>query len=148
MTTVTREQISVAFFNLIKGATSFTASSRRFVHWDQVNETQMPFLTMLKSGEVRARQSEGLPTLTINAHVFVYLSAGMDPDDTPDTAMNALLDAIDAAVAPGGADALNGNRQTLGGLVAHCYPLGPVFVDTGDVDGKAVAAIPFQILVP
>jgi hypothetical protein len=148
MTTVTREQISVAFFNLIKNAASFTASSRRFVHWDQVNETQMPFLTMLKTGEVRARQSEGLPTLTINAHVFVYLSAGMDPEDTPDTAMNALLDAIDTAVAPGAADVLNGNRQTLGGLVAHCYPLGPVFVDTGDVDGKAVAAIPFQILVP
>jgi hypothetical protein len=148
MSVITREQISVAFFNLVKGAASFTATSRRFVHWDQVNETQMPFLTMLKTGEVRVRQSEGLPTLTINAHVFVYLSAGMDPEDTPDTAMNALLDAIDAAVAPGGADVLNGNKQTLGGLVAHCYPLGPVFVDTGDVDGKAVAAIPFQILVP
>jgi hypothetical protein len=148
MAAVTREQISVAFFNLIQGATAFTASSRRFVHWDQVNETQMPFLTMLKTGEVRARQTEGLPTLTINAHVFIYLSAGMDPEDTPDSAMNALLDAIDAAVAPSGTDVLNGNRQTLGGLVAHCYPFGQVFVDTGDVDGKAVAAIPFQILVP
>jgi len=148
MPAITREQISVAFFNLVASAADFTAVSRRFVHWDQVNETQMPFLTMLKTGEVRGRQSEGLPTLTINAHVFVYLSAGMDPEDTPDTAMNMLLDAIDAAVAPGGADALNGNKQTLGGLVAHCYPFGPVFVDTGDVDGKAVAAIPFQILVP
>jgi len=28
------------------------------------------------------------------------------------------------------------------------FPLGPVFIDTGDIDGKAVAAIPFQILVP
>jgi hypothetical protein len=148
MTAVTREQISVAFFNLIAGAADFTATSRRFVHWDQVNETQMPFLTVLKTGEVRARQAESLPALTINAHVFVYLSAGMDPEDVPDTAMNAVLDAIDAAVVPGGADALNGNKQTLGGLVSHCYPLGPVFVDTGDVDGKAVAVIPFQILVP
>src|SRR5580693_3802329 len=148
MTTVTREQISVAFFDLIKSAASFTATSRRFVHWDQVNETQMPFLTMLKTGEVRGRQTEGLPTLTINAHVFVYLSAGMDPEDIPDTAMNALLDAIDAAASPSGADALDSNKQTLGGLVSHCYPLGPVFVDTGDIDGKAVAAIPFQILVP
>jgi len=148
MPAITREQISVAFFNLVASAADFTAVSRRFVHWDQVNETQMPFLTVLKTGEVRGRQSEELPTLTINAHVFVYLSAGMDPEDTPDTAMNTLLDAIDAAVAPGGADALNGNKQTLGGLVAHCYPFGPVFVDTGDVDGKAVAAIPFQILVP
>ena len=83
MTTVTREQISVAFFDLIKGAANFTATSRRFVHWDQVNETQMPFLTMLKTGEVRARQSEGLPSLTINAHVFIYMSAGMDPEDVP-----------------------------------------------------------------
>jgi len=148
MTIAAREQISVAFFDLIAGAGDFAATSRRFVHWDQVNETQMPFLTMLKTGEQRGRQSEGLPTLTVNAHVFVYLSAGMDPGDVPDTAMNAVLDAIDAAVAPSGADALGGNKQTLGGLVAHCYPFGPVFVDTGDVDGKAVAAIPFQILVP
>ena len=148
MPTVSREQISVAFFGLIRNAADFAAVSRRFVHWDQVNETQMPFLTMLKSGEQRGRQAEGLPTLTINAHVFVYLSAGLDPDDVPDTAMNAVLDAIDAAVAPSGAAALGGNRQTLGGLVSHCYPFGPVFIDTGDVDGKAVAAIPFQILVP
>jgi len=148
MPAITREQISVAFFDLIKSAADFTATSRRFVHWDQVNETQMPFLTMLKTGEQRGRQTEGLPTLTINTHVFVYLSAGMDAEDVPDTAMNAVLDAIGAAVAPSGADALNGNKQTLGGLVAHCYPFGPVFVDTGDIDGKAVAAIPFQILVP
>ena len=148
MTSASREQISVAFFGLIKGAADFTATSRRFVHWDQVNETQMPFLTMLKTGEQRGRQTEGLPALTINAHVFVYLSAGMDPEDVPDSAMNMLLDAIDTAVAPSGTDALAGNKQTLGGLVSHCYPFGPVFVDTGDIDGKAVAAIPFQILVP
>jgi hypothetical protein len=148
MPAITREQISIAFFSLVAGAANFTATSRRFVHWDQVNETQMPFLTMLKTGEVRSRQTEGLPTLTINAHVFLYLSAGMDPEEIPDMAMNTLLDAIDAAVAPSGADAINSNKQTLGGLVAHCYPFGPVFIDTGDVDGKAVAAIPFQILVP
>jgi len=148
MPATTREQISVAFFDLIKGAADFTATSRRFMHWDQVNETQMPFLTMLKTGEQRGRQTEGLPALTINAHVFVYLSAGMDPEDVPDSAMNTLLDAIDTAVAPSGADALAGNKQTLGGLVSHCYPFGPVFIDTGDIDGKAVAAIPFQILVP
>src|SRR5579885_2911056 len=111
MTAVSREQISVAFFNLIRSAADFTATSRRFVHWDQVNETQMPFLTMLKTGEVRGRQAEGLPTLTINAHVFIYMSAGMDPDEVPDSAMNALLDAIDAAVTPSGADAVGANRQ-------------------------------------
>jgi hypothetical protein len=99
MTSVTREQVSAAFFDLIAGAADFTATSRRFVHWDQVNETQMPFLTMLKTGEVRGRQNEGLPTLIINAHVFMYMSAGMDPKDVPDTAMNALLDALERRLA-------------------------------------------------
>jgi hypothetical protein len=78
MPAITREQISVAFFNLVAGAADFTATSRRFVHWDQVNETQMPFLTMLKTGEVRGRQAEGLPTLTVNAHVFIYIYVSRD----------------------------------------------------------------------
>lgn len=144
----TREQIAVALWNLLQGAATFTTTSRRFISWDQVNETQMPFLTMLKTGEDRARKSDTLPLTTLTYHVFVYLSAGMDPDDVPDTAMNALLDAIDAAAAPSTPDDRAQGKQTLGGLVDHCYPLGPVFVDTGDVDGKGVAAIPFEILVP
>lgn len=148
MTGVTREQITAAFFSLIEGATTFKASSRRFIHWDQVNDTQMPYLTMIKTGERRNRQDEGLPSLVIDLRVLIYTSAGDDPNDVPDTAMNALLDAVDAAVAPSGADAINGNKQTLGGLVSHCYAFGPVFVDTGDIDGKGVAAIPFQIVAP
>ena len=147
MTHAREAKIAVALWGLLEGAASFTATSRRFVSWDQVNETQMPFLTMLKTGEDRARKSDTLPLLTLTYHVFVYLSAGMDPDDTPETAMNTMLDAIDSAVKPTGADLPIG-KQTLGGLVDHCYPLGPVFVDTGDVDGKGVAAIPFEILVP
>jgi hypothetical protein len=146
MSAVAREQIAVAFFDLIEGAANFTATSRRFVHWDQVNETQMPFLTMLKKGERRERQAEGLPILVLEFHVFIYTTAGMDPENVPDTAMNALLDAIDGAVKPAGADVFQ-NRQTLGGLVSHCYALGDAFVDDGDVDGKGVAAIPFEILV-
>lgn len=146
MSATTREEIAAAFFNLIKGAASFTATSRRFVHWDQVNDTQMPFLTMLKTAERREREDEGLPTLVLEYHVLVYTSAGMDPEDVPDTAMNALLDAIDAAVTPSGTDLIGPNKQTLGGLVSHCHPLGNVFIDTGDTDGKGVAAIPFEIL--
>jgi len=147
MSATTREQIATALFALVEGSADFKATSRRFVHWDQVNETQMPFLTMLKTGERRERQDEGLPILALEYHVLVYTSAGLDPDDVPDTTMNALLDAIDQAVKPTGGDALNGNKQTLGGLVSHCYPLGSVFVDTGDVDGKGLVSIPFEILM-
>lgn len=148
MSATTREQIAAALFDLVEGAADFNGSSRRFQHWDKVNGSKMPYLTMLKTGERRERQDEGLPILVLQYHVFIYLSAGMDPDDVPDTAMNAMLDAIDQAVQPTGGDALNGNKQTLGGLVSHCYPLGEAFVDTGDVDGKGLAAIPFEIMTP
>lgn len=148
MSATTREQIGVAFFNLVSGAMDFVKTDRNFQHWDQVNEPDMPFLTLLKGPELRVRQTEGLPTLVIGYRVLVYLSTGMDPNSTPETQTNALLDAIDQAVRPTGADALDGNRQTLGGLVSHCYPLGKTFVDTGVVDGKGIVAIPFVILVP
>jgi hypothetical protein len=145
----TREQIAVAFWNLIEGAADFGLTSRRFVAWDQVTDNgQLPFLTMLKTGEERARKSDTLPMLTLKYHVFVYTSAGFDQNGIPETAMNALLDAIDAAAAPSTPDDRAQGKQTLGGLVDHCYPLGSVFIDTGDVDGKGVAAIPFEILVP
>lgn len=142
----TRDQIEQAFFALLETAAGFTDSSRRFIHWDQVNETQLPFLTILKAGEMRERNGT-LGILTMKYHVFVYTSAGLDQDDIPATAMNALLDAVDASVAPTGSDDPP-DLQTLGGLVDHVWPLGEAFIDTGDIDGKGVAAIPFEIVVP
>jgi hypothetical protein len=142
----TRAQIEAALFALLEQASGFTASSQRFIHWDQVNATQMPFLALLKTGESREREGS-LGLLTLKYHVFIYISSGMDPNDVPGTAMNALLDAVDASVAPTGSDLQTG-LQTLGGLVDHVWPHGEVFVDNGDIDGKGVAAIPFEIVVP
>jgi hypothetical protein len=144
----TREQIASALFDLVKTAANFAGTSRRFVHWDQVDVPQLPFLTMIKAGEDRRRQEEGLPILALNYHVLVYIQVPQDPTVVPDTHMNLMLDAIDATLAPTGGDALSGGRQTLGGLVSHCYALGSAFVDNGDIDGKGIAAIPVQILTP
>ena len=59
----------VAFFDrVVAGAADFTSTGRHFVHWDQVNETQLRFLTMLKTGEVRGRQTERLLALALNTH--------------------------------------------------------------------------------
>jgi hypothetical protein len=147
MTAVTREQIAVALWNLVSGAATFAGRSRRWQHWDKVKDSKKPFVTMLKTGEKRTPQGEGLATLTLNYHVFVYTSAGLDPNNVPDTPMNALLDAIDQAMKPSGGDIMS-NVQTLGlPNVSHCYASGPVFVDNGDVDGKGVAAIPVEIQV-
>ncbi len=136
-----REQIAVAFFDLVAGTKGLTQTSRRFVVRSAVNEMQMPFLTVRKTGERRSRRDDGSQTLVIEVSVFIYFAASMDPEDHPDSTMNTLLDALDAAVAQRD----GGGKQTLGGLVENCYQLGKAKIDTGDVDGKAVAEIPFEI---
>ncbi len=143
----TREQIGLAFWNLASAARGFHASSRKFVHWDQVSGAdQLPFMTLLKTGEQRIRQEDGTPAIKFEYHLFVYAMTG-DPTVVPETQMNDLLDAVDVAVQATGAD-IGQNRQTLGGLVWYCQARGRVFVDSGDTDGKGVAAIPFEILTP
>lgn len=146
MAQITREQIGAAFWNLVSKANGFNGSSRRFIMWDQINDNdQLPYITQLHTGEERIRQSDGTPALKLFWHVFVYMSAGLDPTVIPETQMNTLLDAVDSAVMAQKAD-IGENRQTLGGLVYYCYPRGRVFVDPGDTDGRGVAMIPFEIL--
>lgn len=149
MSTPTREAIMSAFWTLVSATPGFAESSRRFKHWDQVSgNNQLPFMTMLQGTEDRRRRTAtALPDIVFNVHVFVYTSAGLDSEDVPATSMNALLDALDAQVVPAGSD-LAENRQTLGGLVTSVYALGSTFVDTGDIDGVGVAAVPFQIVAP
>ena len=140
-----REEIDVAFWELISSATGFTDNSRRFRSWDQVVGTQMPFLTMITTGENRTRQDEGLPILRLFYSVLIYTMVG-DPSAIPSTPLNLLLDRLDQAVKPVGSDLLNGNRQTLDNLVTHCYPLGHVAIDASGADGKVIASVPFEIL--
>jgi hypothetical protein len=37
-------------------------------------------------------------------------------------------------------------RQTLGGLVSHCWIDGKIMKDSGDIDGDGIAVIPVKIL--
>jgi hypothetical protein len=143
----TRQQITNAFWNLLITAQGFSQYSPRFVHWDQVaSADQLPYLTKIKTGEERIRQSDGTPVIKFYYHVFVYTMIGQLGTD-PEPVVNGLLDAVDYAVQATGSD-IGENRQTLGGLVYYCQPRGRVFVDAGETDGKGVSAIPFEILAP
>lgn len=146
MAATTREQVASAFWALVSGTSGFTGSSRRFRHWDQVAGAELPFLTMIRTGEDRIRQSDGTPVIKFTYNVFIYTMTG-DLSVVPETAMNGLLDALDQAVKAAGSDIME-NRQTLGGLVYWCQPRGHVFVDAGETDGKGVSAVPFEILMP
>ena len=59
------------------------------------------------------------------------------------TALNGLLDAVEAALNPFPLEA-----QTLGGLVTHCWIDGSTDYHPGDLDGQAIAVVPVKVLVP
>jgi hypothetical protein len=139
-----REPIYAALFALLADAAPFRTASRRLRHWGAVEAAEQPALFQVQKRET-ATPAEGSPTVwRVALDIYVYCQA---PDDTspPASALNPLIDAIEAALAPTGADAVIG-AQTLGGLVTHCRIAGAIETDEGALGGQAVAIVPVEIL--
>ncbi len=135
-----REPIYSALFALLSGCAPFVTASRRLRHWSDVGPAEQPALFVVQKSETAERRA-GLPTKwRASVDVYVYAHA---PDETtaPATALNPLLDAIEAALAPQGA------VQTLGGLASHAWIAGKIETDEGVLGGQAVAILPVEILV-
>ena len=93
-------------------------------------------------------QVKGLPpTWIFNLSLFLYDNCSGDPAALPGPRLNALLDAVDDALAPTGG---SGGRQTLNGLVSHCWIAGPIETYEGyeGMMDQSVAFIPWEIKVP
>jgi hypothetical protein len=139
-----REPIYEALFALLAAAAPFATAGRRLRHWSDVAASEQPALFQVQRKET-AKPQEGSPTVwRADVDIYVYCQA---PDDetAPATVLNPLLDALEAALAPQGADALAG-AQTLGGLVKHCWIGGTIETDEGALGGQAVAIVPVEIL--
>ena len=140
-----REPIYAALFALLSGAAPFVTASRRLRHWDAVDPAEQPALFQVQKRET-AKEAEGSPTVW-RAEIDIYLYCQAPDDETaPSTVLNPLLDAIEAALVPSGADLAIGT-QSLGGLVKHCWIAGAIETDEGALGGQAVAIIPIEILV-
>lgn len=143
-----RETLFEALFALSEavrwGGTGFQYRSRRVRHWDDLSV--QPALCQAEQDE-EARSKPGLPYRWIlSASWVVYHRAGADPAATPAGVNNAILDAIEAVLAP--PPFAVDERQMLGGLVHHCFIDGKVFKDPGDLDGQALMIVPIKLLVP
>lgn len=140
-----REAIYSALFALASSSASFVTRSRRLRLWSSVPPGDKPALFLSERGEHVAHASEAVPeTVTLHAEFYIYTDAAQDQTATPASTLNALLDALDTALRP---DALTG-KQTLGGLVSHCWIEGRILKDPGDLDGSGIAVVPVKILVP
>jgi hypothetical protein len=122
--------------------TGFLTFSRRLKHWSDV--AAQPALFLRDADEQIEYVNTVMQRQAIMAEVWIYSSAGQNPDAIPATGLNNLLDAIQAAFAP---DSPTG-QFTLGGLVSWCRMSGKIEKEPGDIGGQAIAVADVEIIVP
>jgi hypothetical protein len=144
---MTRETAFSALFDAVADAYPWGLASRRLRLWSDVPAPMRPALFQLESGpETYQWTSLAQPRRTIEAKLFLYFDS-RDPLTPGASAINAALDAIDAALAPQAGDAAAG-RQTLGGAVHDCKIAGVPVRDTGDIDGDGLAVVSVRLVMP
>lgn len=140
-----RENISVALFNLIAAATytpAIATFSRKYISTADLAGGQLPAVCVLVKNEHAQNKGLGTPIeWKLEVEVFIFVATG-NPGTEPETIVNNILDAIEKAIAP--APGPQG-RQTLGGLVYDCRINGTIERDPGFIGGVGAAAVPIEI---
>lgn len=95
-------------------------------------------------------QVSGLPYKSIlQAKWIVYQNVAKDPKALGVVENNLILQGCYTALEPKPNDpGFLDKRNTLGGLVYHCFIQGELFKDPGDLDGQGMMVIPIKVLVP
>lgn len=142
----TREGIAVALFNLLSSATGVVFSSRRLQHYESVNSANMPALFLTQGQEVFEEDGVQIglsPKKKMTFTCYLYAHSGGLAISAPSTVLNGLIDAIETALRP---NLAAGQKQTLGGLVVHCYIAGTIQTDEGVLGDIGVAVVPIEVL--
>lgn len=138
-----REAIYSALATLLQSIDGVETFSRILAHWDDVSANQQPAMFMTVVSQ-RAEQVTGFPTkYTLDAKLWIYTHRDSS-DVVPAAAINNLLDALDAALKPSASPSY---KQTLGGLVEHCWIDGEIVTDEGTLGVQSVAIVPIRMLV-
>jgi hypothetical protein len=117
-------------------------SRARMEHWGDVDAQPAMFLD--DGDEEHPDRLTTMPAkFTLEAEVWLYYDAGETSGINPMPVMNALMGAIEAALAP----SPPGSAQTLGNAVVHAQIAGKVIKDSGHLSGQAVAMMPVKMLV-
>jgi hypothetical protein len=131
---VKRERIYSALFAKLSAISGLVTISRRLKHYDDVAPTEQPAM-FVTQGNQFVRQIKGLPSqYTLDAKIWLYT---YDPDPTkpPAQMINDIMDQVDEILKPTAPD----DKQTLGGLVDHCWIEGEIITDEGTLGDQSVA---------
>jgi len=127
----------------------FKTVSRRVKLFSDVAINQQPACYQAEHTEM-SQQITNLPyKRTWGAQWIIYQATGKSPGGIPTIENNLILDAVEKALAPKPQDpGFPDQRNTLNGLVWHCFIDGTVFKDPGDIDDQGMLVVPITLLVP
>ena len=141
-----RERVAIALFTLLQGmGNAFATYSRRPKLF-----ADAPALPALYMGQIPEHYEypHGTATpamVTMEFGIWIYGNFAEDPNVIPDTAFNNLLDLLDTTM---GGYAVNGQPQTLGGIVSHAWIEGEVLRAPGWLNGQGEVFLQIKVLVP
>lgn len=130
-------------------ARRFITISRRVKHFSDVPSDAQPACFQAEHTSAE-EQRTGLPyKTTLEANWIIYQSVGRDRTAIPTIENNLIIGGVRRALAPRPNDpGFLDKRNTLGGLVHHCFISGRIFRDPGDLDDQGMIVVPIKLLVP
>lgn len=127
----------------------FVTISRRIRLFSEVSASQQPACFQTEWGTDEVQKSNLPYKITINAAWTVFQCIGKDKKALGTVENNLIIGGCRAALAPLPNDpGYLDKRNTLGGLVYHCFISGRIFKDPGDIDDQGMIVIPIKLLVP
>ncbi|HVH76760.1 MAG TPA: hypothetical protein VM755_17730 [Stellaceae bacterium] len=141
---IARETIYAALWGIAAQAADFVTADRRLRHWTDLSPAEQPALFMTEKGGLAETKALGAPVVwTLYADFYLYVHSS-DPYLAPSSALNPLVDALEAALAPLPATGV----QDLGlpAMVSHAYLAGKIETDEGVLGDQAVAIVPVAIV--
>ena len=132
-----------------EGARGFKTVSRRVALFSDVASSSQPACYQAEHTSTEG-QTTSLPyKTTLEANWIIYHSVGKDKKAIPTIENNLIIKGVRIALEPKPNDpGFLDRRNTLGGLVHHCFISGRIFRDPGDIDDQAMIVVPIKLLVP
>ena len=142
----TREEAIAALLARVAASYPWAAPpSRRLKLWSDVPPVMRPACFLFEGGvETYENAAGAVPKRSLAVKLFVYAH---DPARIGAAALNAVMDALDDALAPAGVDVALG-RNTLAGNAYRCAIEGRPMKDPGDLDGDGLLVVPITIVLP
>jgi len=143
-----REQAIAALLARVASAYAWaTPPGRRLKLWSDVPAAMRPACFLFEGGsETYEHAAEAPPKRMLSVRLFIYVDAH-DPAAIGAATLNTIMDALDAALAPAGAELALG-RTTLGGAAYRASIDGRPLKDPGDLDGDGLLVVPITIVLP